>query len=83
MREAVTMRFPERLLRYQKQQMQNAADAGTSALIYGGDNTHDALSAYTILVTWTLTMSGSTTINDNYSSPPAGASPVHTAVLVE
>jgi len=37
MREAVTMRFPERLLRYQKQQMQNAADAGTSALIYGGD----------------------------------------------
>ena len=38
---------------------------------------------YTILVANNIVMNGSDTFNDNYSTLPNGASPIHTVVLVE
>jgi hypothetical protein len=52
----------------------------TTPLNYSGSS---SLSPYVVLVAWTLTISGSTTINDNYAALPGGASPVHTAALAE
>jgi len=49
-------------------------------LTYTGSS---SLSAYTVIVAWTVQITGSTTINNNYSSLPGGASPVHTAALAE
>jgi len=49
-------------------------------LTYTGSST---LSAYTVIVAWTVKITGSTTINDNYSSLPGGASPIHAATLAE
>jgi len=52
----------------------------TTALNYSGSS---ALAPYNIIVAYTLTLSGSTTINDNYSSLSGGVSPVHAAALAE
>lgn len=52
----------------------------TTPLVYTGSTT---LNAYTILVAWTVNVVGSATISDNYSSLPGGASPIHSAALVE
>ena len=40
-------------------------------------------SAYSIVVAWTLEYVGSTSLNDDYSSLPNGASPIHSSILVE
>jgi hypothetical protein len=42
-----------------------------------------SLSAYSIIVGWQIEMVGSSTLNDDYSSLPNGASPIHTAGLAE
>ncbi|MGH9487565.1 MAG: pilus assembly protein TadG-related protein [Terriglobales bacterium] len=46
------------------------------------DNGSGTASAYTILVSNKITVNGSATLNDNYTTLPGG-SPIHAAVLVE
>lgn len=53
----------------------------TTPLKYTGSTATN--SAYMIMVAWTLEYVGSSVLNDNYSSLPAGASPIHSSILVE
>ncbi|MGA3055551.1 MAG: pilus assembly protein TadG-related protein [Candidatus Korobacteraceae bacterium] len=55
----------------------------TTSVNYSGSSTLGT-SPYTLIVAYSLTLSGSTTyINDDYSSLPGGVSPIHAAVLAE
>jgi len=60
--------------------MQGALYFGTTPL---NCSESSSLSPYLVIVAWTLAPSGNTTINDNYSSLPGGASPIHAATLAE
>ena len=51
----------------------------STPIIYTGSS---SLSAYSIIVGWQVTMVGSSTLNDDYTSLPGG-SPVHTGFLAE
>lgn len=51
----------------------------TTNLSYSGSSVN---SAYTIIVTDTLKITNTTTINDTYTTNPNGWSPIHSAVLV-
>ncbi len=52
----------------------------TTALTYNGAQVTDP---YELIIGWTLTFSGDTTIANSYSSLPNGASPIANAALVE
>ena len=53
----------------------------TTPLIYSGGGVTS--SPYAIIDAWTVTISGPSTFNNNYSSLSDGSSPIHSAVLAE